>query len=364
MAINRFIFLLPFILALSVQLVTAGVLEEDSQSAVQKLSAVTAWQDGYKGHGITIAILDSGIDKEHPYLDGKTSNGLNVTECNNNFSDQHGHGTHIAGIIASTAPDAEILSIKVLNHQKRHTATECSPGVYVNSISAGFDQVIHYAEQNPTKRIIINASFGFDPLSENVNGHWICSKARAAIDKGIPVIAAAMNNSNSSPRVPAACDGVIAVANAEKNNSSPGNHLAASSNFGAWVKIAAPGEQVLSTQLSESRVGISPSNCSPPPAVLPNRMCGPSDYRQESGTSMSTAMVSASAAILMSINPSILTATNLLEYLNNGAEDIDSHSTFKKINLPAAVAAVPKPPLPPILQPPGTPSDLRAIISH
>ena len=342
MTIRRFICLLYFTLASTAQVLIASELEENPQSSVQKLSTEIAWQNKFKGQGVTIAIFDSGIDQGHPYFADRINQGFNFTECNDNFSDQHGHGTHIAGIIASMAPEVKILTFKVLDHRKSDTAPECTPGQYLNSITAGFDHIVRYAEKNPEEKIIINASFGQLSTTQNIENHTTCQKVRTAIEKGITVVAAAMNNNDDRPRIPAACEGVIAVASAEKNSNNNENQLAASSNFGPWVKIAAPGEHVLSTQLSDSRAGLDTNTCRPPPATLPYRMCGPEDYRLESGTSMSTAMISASAALLMSINPEAVTSSNVLMYLNTGAETINSHPYFKKINLTAAVAAVPR----------------------
>jgi subtilisin family serine protease len=89
-------------------------------------SPETAWQLGYTGLDINIAILDSGVDDEHESLEGKYVAGIEIRgslEIEGNPDDTDGHGTHCAGIamgsggksggFKGTAPDAKLIDVKV-----------------------------------------------------------------------------------------------------------------------------------------------------------------------------------------------------------------------------------------------------------
>lgn len=320
----------------------AGEMEDNPQSAVQKLSPQSAWQQGYRGQGTTVMVLDSGVYADHPYFAGRMTEGQNTTSCNTSaYQDFHGHGTHVTGIIASVATETKVVTLRVLDKDRKDTASNCdpeNPNRYVNSVSAGFDAAIDYATTHPNERVIINASLGRQlPVAneQELNNTSLCIKAQSAINAGITVVAAAMNNSTNTYHAPAACDGVIGVANTADTGA-----LYSTSNFGSWIDIAAPGEAVLSTQLSSNAPGITPAHCTP------SRICGAEAYITETGTSMSAAMVSAAAALLISINPEAVTPSTLNTLLLTGAQPVPTHG-FNRINLPDAIAAVPRRPLPP-----------------
>lgn len=91
--------------------------------SVSQVGAPTAWQAGYTGAGVTVAVLDSGVDATHPDLAGKVVEAKNFTD-DPNPADTVGHGTHVASTIVATAaasngryrgvaPDAMLLDGKV-----------------------------------------------------------------------------------------------------------------------------------------------------------------------------------------------------------------------------------------------------------
>ena len=92
----------------------------DIWSAIQP---ETLWK-GRTGKGVRVAVVDSGIDTEHPDLKGKVKESVEIVTVDSRLEfrpstsgDQAGHGTACAGIIASVAPDAELYSVKVLGPQ-------------------------------------------------------------------------------------------------------------------------------------------------------------------------------------------------------------------------------------------------------
>src|SRR6185436_7911764 len=94
-----------------------ATIVNDIWSAIQP---ETLWK-GRTGRGVRVAVVDSGIDTEHPDLKGKVRESVEaVAEAGkidfrpSTSGDQAGHGTACAGIIASVAPEAELYSVKVL----------------------------------------------------------------------------------------------------------------------------------------------------------------------------------------------------------------------------------------------------------
>jgi subtilisin family serine protease len=100
-------------------------VEVELEDSVPQIGAPEAWDAGYDGTGMTVAVLDSGIDSNHPDLEGKVVAEQNFT-ADETTDDQHGHGTHVAATIAGTgeasdglrqgvAPGADLINAKVLN---------------------------------------------------------------------------------------------------------------------------------------------------------------------------------------------------------------------------------------------------------
>lgn len=211
-----------------------------------------------KGENVKIAILDTGIDTNHPDL--IVSGGETFVTGATTFQDDQGHGTHIAGIIAAQdndigivgiAPKAKIYSVKVLNKFGEGFESDVIKG-------------IEWAVEQ--KMDIINLSFTTTEESQLLKG--ILQKA---YDQGILIVAAAGNSyvlDYTNVLYPARYSSVMAVGsiNKELTHSS-------FSFFGYDLDFVAPGEDILSTYIS------------------------PDGYIEASGTSMSTAFVSGIAAL-------------------------------------------------------------------
>ena len=217
---------------------------------VSKLRQLT---DG--GTGVTVAVLDTGIDINHNDLFGKIVSEVNFTNSLT-VGDVDGHGTHVAGIIAADntngvmgiAPGIYLLNVKVANDQGKCELAALEDGII-------------WAVREGAK--VINVSIELadhsDHLEKIIDYAW---------ENGVLVIAAAGNNGGNSPVYPAYYENTIAVTAIGKSDS-----LAPLANYGDWVDIAAPGFEVYSS--------------------LPHN-----NYGYKTGTSFATAYVSGVAALL------------------------------------------------------------------
>jgi len=116
------------------------------ENSISLIKADLAWADGYKGQGIKMAVLDTGIWEAHPWLTGKT-----VDRWTGYGDDPtipvNSHGTHVAGICSKIAPEAELLNIKVIN--------DAGSG-YFSTIFDGIEAAADFGAN------IINMSLGAD----------------------------------------------------------------------------------------------------------------------------------------------------------------------------------------------------------
>ncbi|MGD9118655.1 MAG: S8 family serine peptidase [Dehalococcoidia bacterium] len=180
---------------------------------------------------VIVAVLDTGIDSEHEDLINTVINEVNLTESPVT-TDIHGHGTHIAGIIAADvdnglgiegiAPDCLLLNVKVADDKGGCHASDLVEGI-IWSVNHGAD--------------IINISIQIEEyssaLEEAVDYAW---------NSGVAVIAAAGNDGSDVSVYPAGYDNCISVT-ALKNETD----MAPLANFGDWIDAAAPGYRVYST---------------------------------------------------------------------------------------------------------------------
>lgn len=250
---------------------TAGTLTVAAGKADADVDAVEAWTFT-KGAGIRVAVLDSGVANDNPDITPKVSARANFT-TGETGDDNYGHGTHVAGIVAAghntqgvagTCPECTILDGKVLNDS----------GI---GSSSGLASGINWAVSNGAK--VINMSLGVRAsrtLETAVNNAW---------SKGVVLVAAAGNGGNQTKIYPGAYPNVIAVAATDNKDAK-----ASFSTYGAsWVDIAAPGVNVYSTFPNHEFVLESQYNRS-------------RGYDVGNGTSMSSPIVAATAALVWSRN--------------------------------------------------------------
>ncbi|MDI6104785.1 S8 family serine peptidase [Actinoplanes sp. NEAU-A12] len=279
------------------------------QWSLTTMNVPPAWQAS-TGTGITVAVIDSGVDAAHPDLAGQILPGIDlVADVEGVSTDPNGHGTHVAGIIAAVtgngagvtavAPHAKILPIRALD---AHGAG------YMSDTATG----IVYAADHGAH--VINMSLGGAQPSAAVSN--AISYARS---KGVVVVAAAGNSrADGSPTsYPAADEGVIAVA-----SSTSGDEYSSFSNRGDYIDVTAPGSDIISTY----------------PTATGNA------YVSMSGTSMAAPHVAALAALLKGHRPA-LTPGQVQQAMQTSAVDLgtagkDSDYGYGRVDAAAALAAI------------------------
>ena len=196
---------------------------EDSYLAerwgIIKIEAPQAWQITRGDQAVTVAMLDTGINKDNQYLADRVVAEINFTDSPT-CDDIYGHGTHMAGTIVAIAPECRLMNVKVADDRGR-----CEPSVVARGIIWAVD---HGAE-------IINISLAMEAstdLEEAVSYAW---------SQGAIIIAAAGNKGLTEPSYPAYYANCLAVAGTNQNDS-----LALLSSYGDWVDVAAPGFNVYS----------------------------------------------------------------------------------------------------------------------
>lgn len=319
-----------------------GVRPNDTFYGLQwnasSIDADKAWAITTGNKNVTVAVIDSGVDPDHPDLadnllplvDMLTESGESdvyrsgFNEVDYTGKDGNGHGTHVTGIlgasinnnrgVAGIAGNIKILPIKAANYEGNTSAS-----IITKSILKAIDSGVR----------VINLSIG-GPKSEGTQA--LKDAVELAISKNIVFVSATGNESDrrngiiTEITVPAAYPGVIAVASVTKANK-----VASYSNGGEETEIAAPGgggpasegDKIYSTwptyrTYEGYRAGIT----------------GP--YATLSGTSMSCPHVSAVAALLLSREPN-LTAQQVRIRILSTATDVetkgfDNATGFGKLN--------------------------------
>lgn len=255
----------------------------DRQWALEALHTDEAWQTT-KGKGITVAVLDTGVDGSHPDLQGQVLEGKDLIGFGAGTGDRSWavHGTAMAGIIAGhgngpgrgdgvlgVAPEAKILPARVIlesNDPSRAKARESRGTALADGIRWATD---HGAD-------VINLSLGDDSKSAHPEPGEDAA-VQYALSKGVSVVASAGNSGDKGDAVsyPAAYPGVIAVAAVDKY----GTHAAFSTR--RWyATVSAPGVDIV--------------------VANPDR-----HYYIEWGTSAASAFVSGAVALVRAAHPGL-----------------------------------------------------------
>lgn len=250
------------------------------------IQAFDAWDVETGSPAVIIAVLDSGVQLAHPEFAGRLVDGYDFVNDDADPSDDSGHGTHVAGIIAAAldngqgvagvCPNCRIMPVKVLNKFNLGSWTQLAKGII-------------FAVDNGAS--VINLSLGSGKYSEIVN-----AAVEYAVERGVVVVAAAGNNGSDAPFYPAALDGVIGVG----ATTSTGERWA-KSDFGSQIDLFAPGDLIYSTFHE-----------------MNNMYRG---YTYMSGTSMAAPFVSGVAGLLLSAAPE-LSASEVTEAMILGADDL------------------------------------------
>jgi subtilisin len=197
-----------------------------------KLKLTDAWKLT-RGKGVRVAVLDTGVDRNHPDLAGRIVAAKDFTNSPNGSADVQGHGTHCIGIVASNdndtgtvgvAPECEILAGKVLGDNGSGLSTW---------IAAGIDWAVE------SKADVISMSLGSSAPDNRIRG-----AVQRAVAAGVIVIAAAGNEGPREGTVgfPGGFPECVCVASTNVRDL-----ISSFSSRGPRVDVAAPGEAVKST---------------------------------------------------------------------------------------------------------------------
>lgn len=229
----------------------------------RKIEADYAWNTTVGNSSKLVAVIDTGIDYNHPDLDANYV-PLGYDWYNNDADpmDDHGHGTHCAGIIAAEINNnigiAGLAQVQIMAEK----AFSSGGYGYADDIAQA---IIHAVDQGAD---ILSNSWGSKFYSELIH-----DAVKYAYDHGVLVVAAAGNDADSIKYYPAAYDEVVAVTATDEYDNP-----AWFTNFGYWVELAAPGVNIYSTVWDNS-------------------------YKNMSGTSMACPHVSGVAALVWSTFP-------------------------------------------------------------
>lgn len=223
---------------------------------------------------ILIAVIDTGIDYTHPDLFSRYAGGYNILTNTTDPFDDHGHGTHVAGIIAADLNNSGITGVSPKANIYAIKALSADGTGYISDVVEAVNKAI---ERNVT---VINFSLG-----TTYNSSVLDAKIKEAAQAGIFMVGAAGNTNGGSLLYPAAYGSVVAVAATDQNDN-----FASFSSLGA--ELAAPGVSVNST--------------------VPG-----GGYARWSGTSMAAPHVSATAALMIANQQE-----NIREGLRDSAIDL------------------------------------------
>jgi serine protease len=277
------------------------VFVQGLQWSLQRIDAPAAWSVG-RGGGVTIAIIDSGIDVSHEDLADKIvaqtscigADG-NAGKCHGSAQDDNGHGTHVAGIaaadtnngkgIAGVAPDAKLMAVRVLRNQCSSPG-DCQASGTSGDVAAG----IRWATDHGAD--VINLSLGGGTL-ESALGCSFCDALDYAWSKGVVPVVAAGNDS----LLPAGFgDEPAIVVTATTRDDSRASYSNPSSGFlrAARWPLAAPGGE------GESNAADCATGGSPKGVLSTYWMAGHHDeYACLAGTSMAAPHVAGAIALLL-----------------------------------------------------------------
>jgi subtilisin family serine protease len=230
----------------------------------KRVRAPAAWEATRGSTSVVVAVLDTGVDAAHPDLRGALVPGFDIVNRDANPTDDNGHGTAAAGVIAARTNNVRgqagicwscaIMPVKVLGADGRGTTAAIASGI-LWAVAHGAD--------------VINLSLGGTGTTRA-----LADAVAHAASEGVVIVAAAGNNGNRTAFYPAAYPQVISVA-----ATTASDRRYEWSNYGSWVQVAAPG-------------------CN----IAPDRGGGYIDF---CGTSAATPVVSGIAALAYSLRPTL-----------------------------------------------------------
>lgn len=262
----------------------AAFLEKDKGYGQRLVDVLPAWNVTSGISTTIVAVVDTGINITHTEFAGRLVAGYDFVNQDNDPTDDHGHGTHIAGTIAAgldgigtvgMCPHCSVMPVKVLNEKNAGMWSVVAKGILF--------AVDHGAR-------VINLSLGAAVSSATLE-----SAVEYARNNNVVVVAAAGNSASDRPFYPAAIPYVIAVSATNSNDQQwP------LSNYGDYIDVVAPGHLIYGTY---------------------HDLSGTNGYAFMSGTSMAAPFVSGLAALVVSRQPG-MTGDEIAAMIADHADDL------------------------------------------
>lgn len=244
-----------------------------------RVNAPQMWDLNVGAPAATVAILDTGVDLDHPDLMGNLLPGTDTGDGDNNPDDPDGHGTHCAGIAGAIGNNG--LGVAGMGWTNKILPVRVFGAAGGFAVATG----ITWAADNGADVISMSLGVGdFEALHEAIDYAW---------GKNILLVAAAGNDGDQRQNLPASHEKVLAVSNSTQDDSrNPG------STYGQWVDVAAPGTDIWAT--------------------LPG-----GTYGSLTGTSMSCPMVAGLAGVIYSAGGDGMTNQQAWDLITSTSVDVD-----------------------------------------
>lgn len=251
--------------------------------SVPQIGSPDAWAAGYRGEGVRVAVLDTGIDATHPDLAGQIDEATDFTDSPSGTTDLFGHGTHVAATIAGTgagaggarqgvAPEADLVIGKVLGDDGH-----------------GYDSwIIAGMEWAAERAAIVNMSLG-GGASDGTDVLSIALQSISQQTGALFVVAAGNDGADEAVSTPGVAPAALSVAAVDRDESLAdfSSRGPRTGNGGLKPEISAPGVAIVAARATGTTMG------SPVDAL----------YTASSGTSMATPHVAGAAALLAQQHP-------------------------------------------------------------
>ncbi|MFH1210988.1 MAG: S8 family peptidase [archaeon] len=240
-------------------------------AADQQIGADKVWAEGVDGTGVKVAILDTGIDLDHPELQDSYLGGYDYVNNDDTPEDGNGHGTHVAGIITANGVTANAKGVAPGVGIYMYKVCDAQGNCFEDDMTAAMQAAV------ATDAEVMSISIGGGSFTtENCDSDNLAIDVNNVVSQGMTVVVAAGNDGRGVSS-PGCASGAIAVGAVDKTNN-----VAYFSGRGPALDIVAPGVNIYSSVIN--------------------------GYGTMSGTSMATPDVAGVVALLLDANPDLTTA--------------------------------------------------------